>query len=121
MMTVTAAPAAPATSNPADVALTRGRKAVIWTLMGLATLIGIVTVLCTWVNRQMLSDESWRTAAAQTIQDPAVQSALSVYLVNALYDNVDVGAALQQRLPPNVQGLAAPLAGALRQPLTNSV
>src|SRR3954463_7997735 len=115
------AASAPVSTRAVDVPLTRGRKAAVWTLMGLATLIGIVTVLCTWVNRQMLSNESWRTASAQTIQDPAVQSALSVSPVNALYDNVDVGAALQQRLPPNVQGLAGPLAGALREPLTNSV
>src|SRR3954454_22444635 len=106
---------------PLDVPLTRGRKAAVWTLMGLATLIGVLTVLCTWVNRQMLSDDSWKTAAQQTIQDPVVQSALSVYVVNALYDNVDVAGTLQQQLPPNLQGLAGPIAGSLREPLTKSV
>ena len=46
---------------------------------------------------------------------------MSAYLVNQLYDNVDVAASLEQRLPPNLKGLAAPLAGALRAPTTRAV
>jgi len=37
-----------------------------------------------------------------------------------VYENVDVGAALEQRLPPDLDRLAAPLATALQQPLTNA-
>jgi hypothetical protein len=44
-----------------------------------------------------------------------------VYLVNTLYENVDVAAALQQRLPKGLEPLAAPAAAALRQPAVNAV
>ena len=50
-----------------------------------------------------------------------MREALSVYLVNELYDNVDVSAALAQELPPALQGLAPTAAGALRQPATDAV
>ena len=38
----------------------------------------------------MFDNSTWNKASTQLIQDPSVQSALSVYLVNSLYDNVDV-------------------------------
>jgi hypothetical protein len=50
-----------------------------------------------------------------------VRDALSVYLVNELYDNVDVSAALAQELPSALKGLAPTAAGALRQPATDAV
>ena len=69
----------------------------------------------------MLDEQSWREASAELIQDPQVRDALSVYLVNELYDNVDVSAALAQELPPALKGLAPTAAGALRQPATDAV
>jgi hypothetical protein len=103
------------------VALSGRRRAAIWALVVVATLIALVSILTTWVNRQMLDNQAWQKAAAQVIQDPAVQSALSVYVVNQLYDNVNVAAQLQQQLPPNLKGLAGPISGALRQPATDAV
>jgi hypothetical protein len=44
------------------------------------------------------------------LQEPAVQTALSEYLVDQLYTNVDVPAALSQSLPPRLQPLAGPIA-----------
>src|SRR3954454_24995211 len=97
------------------------RPAVIWALIVVASVIAFASILTTWVNRQMLDNQSWRDASADLIEDQQVRDALSVYLVNELYDNVDVAAGLAQRLPPNLQPLAAPVAGALRQPATEGV
>src|SRR5689334_6228387 len=103
-MAATAAPPAAVPHNrPVDVPLTRGRKAAVWSCIGLATLIGVLAILANWVNRQMLSTDSWQTTSREVIQDPQVRSALSVYLVNQLYGNVDVAGELQKRLPPNLQ------------------
>jgi|tagenome__1003787_1003787.scaffolds.fasta_scaffold20981761_2 hypothetical protein len=120
-MAATAAPTAAIPVRPVDVPLTGGRKAVVWTLIGLATLIAVGSILTNWVNRQMLSNDSWRDTSQQVIQDPNVRSALAVYLVNQLYGNVDVAGELQKDLPPNLKRLAGPLSGALRQPSTNAV
>src|SRR3954451_15264896 len=101
--------------------LSRRRRALIWVLIVVASLLGLASILTTWVHRQMLDNQSWKNASAQLIQDPQVRSAVSVFVVNELYDNVDVAAQLQARLPDNLKALAAPVAGALRQPATNGV
>lgn len=97
------------------------RRAVVWSLIVGASLIAVASVLTLWVHRQMLDEDSWRDASAELIEDPAVRSALSVYLVDELYDNVDVAGDLEQRLPQQLKPLAAPVAGALRQPATDAV
>lgn len=101
--------------------LSRKRRILIWTLVVLATVLAIVSILTTWVNRQMLDTTAFNKATTQIIQDPQVQSALAAYTVNQLYENVNVAQALQQRLPPRLQPLAGPLAGALQAPATQSV
>jgi hypothetical protein len=101
--------------------LSKRRRVVIWVLIVGASLIALGSILTTWVDRQMLDEQSWTDASAELIEDQEVQEALSVYLVNELYDNVDVAAGLEQRLPPDFKALAVPLAGALRQPATDAV
>ncbi len=105
----------------APTALGSGRRIAIWALIVLATLLAFLSVLTVWLNRQLLDDTAWKNASTQVIQDPQVRSALSVYLVNQLYDNVDIAAELKQRLPKNVKSLAAPAAAALRGPAANAV
>ena len=101
--------------------LSRRRRALVWALIVLASLIAIGSVMTTWVDRQMLDEESWRTASAELIEDPAVRDAVSVYLVDELYDNVDIASALGERLPEELRPLAGTVAGALREPATDAV
>ena len=101
--------------------LSRRRRTVVWVLIVLATVLALVAIVATWVNRQMLDNNSWRNTSANLIQDQAIQSALSLYLVDQVYTNVDVPAVLAERLPPNLKPLAAPAATALRQPATQGV
>jgi hypothetical protein len=111
-----AAPTAKAASP-----LSRKRRIVIWTLVVLASVLAVVSILTTWTTRQVLDDTAWNKATTQIIQDPKVQTALATFTVNQLYDNVDVGKALSERLPPNLKQLGPPLAGALEQPATQGV
>jgi hypothetical protein len=101
--------------------LSRGRKIAIWALIVVAAIITFVSILTVWVERQMLDSHSWHNASAQIIKDPAVQSALATELVNELYQNVDIAAELQKRLPKNFKQLADPAAAALRDPATRGV
>jgi hypothetical protein len=94
--------------------LSRRRRITVWVLVVLATLIAFVGSLTVWVKRQLLDNNAWNHATEQVITDPQVQSALSVYLTNQLYANVDLEPALEQRLPENVKPLASPLAGLIR-------
>ena len=93
----------------------------MWTVIVVSSLIALGAILTTWVHRQMLDNQAWKDASARLIENPEVQSALSVFLVNELYDNVDVASGLEERLPANLKPLASPVAAALREPATKSV
>ncbi len=90
------------------------RRALPIMLIVLATIIGIVSVFGLWAKRQLLETETWTTTSERLIQDSDIQAAVSNFAVTAIYDNVDVQAALAERLPPEVAPLAGPIAGALR-------
>lgn len=113
----TAAVAPSATAHP----LSRKRRIVVWALVVLASILLLVSVLTTWVKRQMLDNTAWNKATTQVIQDPKVQSAIATYTINTLYANVNVGQALSDRLPKNLKPIGPPLAGALEQPATQGV
>ena len=101
--------------------LSRRRRLLVLGLIILASVIGFVSTLTTWVNRQMLDADAWRGASEDLIQDAEVRQAVSIYLVDQLYANVDVGSALAEQAPPNLKPLAGTVAGALREPLTDAV
>src|SRR5262245_7416083 len=102
-------------SPPAPAAgISRGR---IWSVRGLVvlgTLFMILGALALWINRVALDTDNYTATSAEILENPDVQQALSLYLVDQLYANVDVEAAIQQRLPPEAQGLAVPAANLLR-------
>ncbi|HXV35127.1 MAG TPA: hypothetical protein VD769_14055 [Gaiellaceae bacterium] len=99
----------------------RTRSILAWVLFALGTLVVLVGSLTVWVNRQALNTDSWVETSANLLEDDEVRMALSVYIVDQLYDNADPQAVLEERLPDNLQGLAGPIAGALRQPAVEGV
>jgi hypothetical protein len=99
----------------------RGRRILVWTLVGLATVLALVSILTTWVNRQMLDNTAWNKATTQVIQDPQVQAALAGFTVNQLYENVNVAQELENQLPPQFKAFAPQLAGALQGTATKLV
>ncbi|HEY6836025.1 MAG TPA: hypothetical protein VI142_06075 [Gaiellaceae bacterium] len=92
-----------------------------WVLVVLAAVIALVSALNIWVKRQALSDSAWADASGRLLENPQVRSALSVYLVNQIYQNVDVAQQLEQRLPPRAKGLAQPIAAGLQGAAVNAV
>ncbi len=115
------APAAPAPAPPAPApaaakgTTTRGRRITVWVLIAVATLIGLASALTVWVQRQALDTTAVTNASTKMLENDQVRGALSVYLVDQLYNNVNVSESLSERLPKQLQPIAAPLAGALRQ------
>jgi hypothetical protein len=99
----------------------RTRSILMWVLIVVGTLILLIGSLTIWVKRQALDTNAWTDTSAQLLQNNDVRQALSVYIVDQLYQNGAVEARLQDRLPPNLSGLAGPIAGALREPLQSAV
>ena len=92
-----------------------------WSLLVLGALILFVGSLTVWVKRQALDTDAWVATSTEFLEDDEIRGALSVYIVDQLYENVDVEARLEQRLPPDLDGLAAPAAGAFREPAVRAV
>lgn len=99
----------------------RTRGIVVWTLFALGTLVVLVGSLTVWVDRQALDTDAWVDTSTQLLEDDDVRQALSLYIVDQLYTELDPAAVLEDRLPENLQGLAGPLAGALRDPAERAV
>lgn len=93
----------------------RPRRKTVVALIVVATLIGVISVLAVWAKRQVLETDSWVQTSSELLSDHAIQEAVAGFLVDALYSNVDVEAELSNRLPPQLQSLSGPVAGALRE------
>jgi hypothetical protein len=101
--------------------LSRGRRIGIWSLLVAGGIAAILTIFAVWAARQLLDENRWNDTTTALVANPAVQAALANYLVEQLYDNVDLKSELEQVLPPRLDAIAGPAVGALRDPLTNGV
>ena len=94
-------------------AASRHRVAAL-VLVALGTLSAFLAIAALWVNRQALDTDNWTDTSSELLEDPAIRTALSGYLVDQLYANVDVAGEIRTALPQRAQPLAEPAAGALR-------
>lgn len=83
-------------------------------LVALGSLAAFFAVVALWVNRQVMDTDNWTDTSSQMLEDTAIRTALSGYMVDQLYANVDVAAEIRTALPPRAQPLAGPAAGAVR-------
>lgn len=84
-------------------------------LVFLASIIGFFAVFAVWAKRQALETNTWTDTSVQLLADDNVQTALSTFLVDEIYANVDVEAELRKALPARADVLAGPAAGGIRQ------
>ena len=91
------------------------RMLVARVLVVLATLFAVVGLLAGFVRYQALDNETFSDTAAELIANETVRDQIAVTLVESLYTNVDVAAALEERLPPDQQGLAGPISAVARE------
>ncbi len=93
--------------------ITRRRKTAVWLLIVLSTLVLLIGALTIWVKREVLDTDTFTASTTELMRNPQVQSAMAAFLVDQIYENVDVKADLQKQLPNNLKGLAGPAAAAL--------
>src|SRR5262245_9489508 len=101
--------------SPEAPRLSRGRRIGIWVLIVTGFVLAVVSIHSVWVKRGALDSDTYTKTMNDVLANQNVQEVLSVFLVDQLYDNVDVEAELEAKLPPETKPLAAPIAGGLRQ------
>ncbi len=94
--------------------LPRGRRYAVRTLLAIATVLALLSIVAVWANRQLLNADNWATTSTALLENSAVRTAVSGYVVDQVYANVDVSGELAGALPTRLKPLAGPAAGGLR-------
>lgn len=90
-----------------------GRMLLARILVVLGALIVIVSLIAGYVRFQALDTDTVEATAGDMIEDPEIRDQVASTLVDQLFANVDVEAALREELPAAQQGLAGPISGAI--------
>jgi hypothetical protein len=95
-------------------AMSRGRRRFVRALIVIGSLLAFLSVFAIWVERQALNTNDWVDTSGRLIANSTVREAVADYLVDQLYENVDVEKELSERLPGDTKELAGPISGGLR-------
>jgi len=95
--------------------MSRGRRRVVRGLVILGSVLAFLSVFAIWTERQALNTDDWVHTSGRLLKNETIRSTLSNYLVDQLYENVDVSKELEEILPGDTKDLAGPAAGGLRQ------
>jgi hypothetical protein len=101
-------------STPEAGSVRRQHRGSVYALIAVASVLALLSTSAIWANRQALETDTWTDTSTKLLEDEDIREAVAGFMVDELFANVDVQAELQQGLPPRLQRLAGPLAGALR-------
>ncbi len=93
----------------------RWRRRTVKGLVILGSILAFLSVFAIWTERQALNTGDWVSTSDRLLQNPTIRSAVGEYLVDQLYENVNVEKELKEILPGDTKELAGPAAGGLRQ------
>jgi hypothetical protein len=95
--------------------MSRGRRRTVRALIVLGSILAFLSVFAIWIERQALNTNDWVETSGKLLHNAKIREAVGNYLVDQLYENVDVRKELEGILPGEVKELAGPAAGGLRQ------
>jgi hypothetical protein len=95
--------------------MSRARRRSVKALVVLGSLLAFLSVFAIWTERQALNTNDWVDTSGRLIQNEKVREAVGNYLIDQLYENVDVEQELEDILPGETKQLAGPVSGGLRQ------
>lgn len=113
------APAQPAIAVNGHIS--RRRLVLVNSLIAVTTLLLVIGMFSVWANRLLFSPDNWSNTSTQLLQNENIRSSTANYIVDQIYANVDVAGLIRSGLPPQLQALAAPAAGALRNAAVQGV
>jgi len=95
--------------------MSRARRRTVKALVVLGSVLAFLSVFAIWTERQALNTDDWVDTSGRLIQNQTVRAAVGEYLIDQLYENVDVEKELEDILPGETKELAGPVSGGLRQ------
>jgi Short C-terminal domain len=91
------------------------RRRTVKGLIVVGALLAFLSVFAIWVERQALDTGEWVNTSGHLIRNSTIRAAIGEYMVEQLYENVDIEKELESILPGDTKELAGPAAGGLRQ------
>jgi Short C-terminal domain len=95
--------------------MSRGRRRTVKALVIVGSVLAFLSVFAIWTERQALDTDDWVSTSGRLLNDETIRTAVAEYLVDQLYENVDVKKELEALFPDDAKELAGPAAGGLRQ------
>ena len=80
----------------------------------LAIVLAVVGMVAYFVEHTVLDEKGFETVSRQMIENDQIRTQVAAKSVDSLFENVDVEAAIAERLPPAQKDLAPVLAGLAR-------
>jgi hypothetical protein len=109
-----AATGAEAPASSGRVVLPRGRRYAVRALLCGATVLAVVAIFAVWANRQLLDADNWADTSSAMLDNSAIRTQVSGYLVDEVYANVDVSGEIGRALPRRLKPIAGPATSGLR-------
>jgi uncharacterized membrane protein len=94
--------------------MSRGRSRLVKVLVVFGSVLAFLSIFSIWIERQALNTDDWVETSDKLIADQKIREAVADYLVDTLYENVDVQKELEEILPGETKDLAGPVSGGLR-------
>jgi hypothetical protein len=95
--------------------MSRGRRRTVKGLVILGSVLAFLSVFAIWTERQALNTDDWVSTSGHLIQNETIRTELSNFMVDQLYENVDVEAETESKLPKDLKELAGPVSSGFRQ------
>jgi orotate phosphoribosyltransferase-like protein len=95
--------------------MSRGRRRLVRGLVILGSFLAFLSVFAIWTERQALNTDDWVNTSGRLLQNQKIRSAVADYLVDQLYENVDVKEEFEKIFPGDTKEFAGPAAGGVRQ------
>ncbi len=103
------------TENPVSAPrASRKRLVLARAFVIIGVVLGTISLASGYLRWQVFDSGTFEETAAQLLASEPIRQQVAGTLVDQLYANIDVQAELEAQLPAEQQGLAAPLAAALR-------
>ncbi|MGH4030242.1 hypothetical protein ACQB60_15025 [Actinomycetota bacterium Odt1-20B] len=97
------------------------RRMLAAVLIALVAVLSVTSVVGVWGSRTTLSTDRWVATVGPLPGEPDVNAAVSTYLADEIYGQLNVEKRLSDALPPRASFLAAPVTGAVHDYLRKSV
>ncbi|HEY8502910.1 MAG TPA: SHOCT domain-containing protein [Solirubrobacterales bacterium] len=95
--------------------MSRGRRRTVRGLVILGSVLAFLSVFAIWTERQALNTDDWVDTSGRLLENQTIRETLSNYLVDQLYENVDVRKEFEEKFPEDFKDLAGPAASGARQ------